>query len=446
MKNTFNWSDKLIAGLTLLSGLSISAVAVYYSVAGLVAIFAAAVVPIMVMGIALEVSKLVATIWLKQNWKRAPLFIKSYLMAAVTVLMIITSMGIFGFLSKAHIDQGVPTGDVAAKVMLIDEKIKIERENISNAQTVIKQMDAAVTGVIATGDQEIKLRDGSTQVRSAAERSLQIRRQQAKDRAALTKQIDEAQSRIVKLQEEKAPIAANLRKVEAEVGPIKYIAALIYGDNPDQNLLEKAVRWVIIVIVAVFDPLAVILLLASQYSFGWFRNEKEQEEEKPAPRQSPPTVTGPGATLVEPVTPRYPNNEQDIEELILALEEAAQKDESNVSTDTGVNVQDLARHDDSNDESVRVDAPAANEERPVIVALMGEGVAIEKPKRVRKIKAVAPPGTPGEEWAVTSEETSVSEQQEDSKLDKIYKESSEELAKRLRNRGWFKAKFPTKND
>jgi hypothetical protein len=432
MIKTFNWSDKLIAGLTLLSGLSISAVAVYYSVAGLVAIFAAAVVPIVVMGVALEVSKLVATIWLKQNWRRAPLFIKSYLMIAVTILMMITSMGIFGFLSKAHIDQGVPTGDVAAKVFMIDEKIKIERDNIENARAVIKQLDDAVNGINANGsNREIKLKDGRSYTRSAAELALQVRRSQAKDRAALTKQIEESQSRIVKLQEEKAPIAANLRKVEAEVGPIKYIAALIYGDNPDTNLLEKAVRWVIIIIVAVFDPLAVILLLASQYSFGWFRNEREQEEETPAPRQSPPTVTGPGATLVEPSTPRYPNNEEDIEELILALEEAALKDESNVSTDTGVNVQDLARHDDSNDEPVRVDAPAANEE--------------VKPKRVRKVKAVAPPGTPGEEWAVTSE-TAESEQQPDDNLDKIYKASSEELAKRNRSRGWFNAAFPKKDD
>ena len=169
MKRTFNWTDKFIAALTLFSGLSISAVAVYYSVAGLIAIFAASVIPIMIMGIALEVSKLVATIWLKQNWKRAPGFIRAYLTTAVAILMMITSMGIFGFLSKAHIDQGVPTGDVAAKVALLEEKIKIERENISNAQTVIKQMDAAVNGVIATGDQQLKQRDGSTQVQSAAD-------------------------------------------------------------------------------------------------------------------------------------------------------------------------------------------------------------------------------------------------------------------------------------
>jgi len=278
MKYEYGLSDKIIAYLTLISGLVISAVAVWYSVAGLVSIFAASAFSIIIMGVALEVSKLVATVWLKWNWRRAPRLIKIYLISAITILMIITSLGIFGYLSKAHLDQNIVSGDVQARISLADEKIKIERENIANAQAVIKQMDAAVTGVIATGDQEIKLKDGSTQVRSAAERSLQIRRSQARDREALTKQIEESQARIVKLQEESAPIRAEMRKVEAEVGPIKYIAKLIYGDQTDQNMLEKAVTWVIIIIVLVFDPLAVVLLLSSQYSFQWFRQQEEERK------------------------------------------------------------------------------------------------------------------------------------------------------------------------
>jgi hypothetical protein len=260
----YNISDKLIAYLALLSGLSISAVAIYYSVAGLMAIFAAALIPIMIMGIVLEIGKLAATVWLKQNWQRAPRFLKSYLLIAITALMLLTSMGIFGYLSKAHLDQAVPTGDVAAKVALLDEKIKTERDNIETARTALKQMDAQVDARLSRSDDE-----------KGAERAVQIRRQQQAERGRLQKDIADAQARIAKLNEERAPIAAELRKVEAEVGPIKYIAALIYGDNPDANLLESAVRWVIIVIVLVFDPLAVILLLASQYSFAWFREQKE---------------------------------------------------------------------------------------------------------------------------------------------------------------------------
>ena len=258
-------SDKLIAYLALISGLSISAVAIYYSVAGLMAIFAAAVIPIMIMGVVLEIGKLSATVWLKQNWMRAPRFLKAYLLLAIFALMLLTSMGIFGYLSKAHLDQAVPTGDVAAKVALLDEKIKTERDNIETARTALKQMDAQVDARLSRSDDE-----------KGAERAVQIRRNQQAERGRLQKDIADSQTRIARLNEERAPIASELRKVEAEVGPIKYIAALIYGDQADQNLLERAVRWVIIVIVLVFDPLAVILLLASQYSFSWFRQEDEE--------------------------------------------------------------------------------------------------------------------------------------------------------------------------
>jgi hypothetical protein len=173
-------------------------------------------------------------------------------------------MCIFGYLSKAHLDQAVPTGDVAAKVALFDEKIKTERDNVETARTALKQMDEQVNARLSRSDDE-----------KGAERAVQIRRQQQAERGRLQKDIAESQARIAKLNEERAPIAAELRKVEAEVGPIKYVAALLYGDNPDSNLLERAVRWMIIIIVLVFDPLAVILLLASQYSFAWFRKIEE---------------------------------------------------------------------------------------------------------------------------------------------------------------------------
>jgi hypothetical protein len=263
-----NTSDKLIAWLTLLSGLSISAVAVWYSVAGLVSIFAAAAIPIMIMGVTLEISKLVATVWLKMNWRIAPKLIRTYLIVAITILMLITSMGIFGFLSKAHLDQAVPTGDVIDKVALIDEKIKTQRENIDAARKALKQMDESVDQTMARSADE-----------KGADKAAALRRGQQRERGNLQNDIAKAQKAIGVLNEERAPIAKELRAVEAEVGPIKYIAALLYGDSPDQNLLEKAVRWVIIIIVIVFDPLAVILLLASQYSFQWFRKQEEEGED-----------------------------------------------------------------------------------------------------------------------------------------------------------------------
>ena len=262
-------SDKAIAYLALISGLTISAVAVWYSVAGLVSIFAAAVTPIIVMGVALEVSKLIATVWLKLNWQRAPIFIKTYMTMAVAILMVITSMGIFGFLSKAHSDQSLVSGDVQSKIAVYDEKIKTAKENIDANRKALKQMDEAVDQVM-----------GRSQDEKGADKAVALRKGQAKERTRLLSEITAEQKVITQLSEERAPIAAEVRKVEAEVGPIKYIAAFIYGDNPDANILEKAVTWVIIIIVSVFDPLAVILLLASQYSFQWFRKQEEEAEEE----------------------------------------------------------------------------------------------------------------------------------------------------------------------
>ena len=268
-----------LALLTLITGLSISAIAIYYSVLGLAAIFAAAPIPIYIMGTILEISKLVTASWLKQNWDRVPITLKLYLTISVVVLMIITSMGIFGFLSKAHSDQSLVSGDVQAKIAIYDEKIKIAKDNIEANRRALKQMDEAVDQLMSRTDSE-----------KGAERSVQIRRQQGPERQRLLKEIETEQKKIAQLNEERAPIAAEVRKVEAEVGPIKYIAKFIYGDDSDTNLLEKAVTWVIVIIVLVFDPLAVLLLLASQMSFQWLREEKEKnkQEQKDEPKKEEP--------------------------------------------------------------------------------------------------------------------------------------------------------------
>jgi len=177
--------------------------------------------------------------------------------------MFITSMGIFGFLSKAHLDQAVPTGDVAAKVQILDEKIKTERDTIESSRRALAQLDSAVDQTMSRSNDE-----------KGAERAVQIRRNQARERTKLQNEIATAQKKISTYNEERAPIASELRKVEAEVGPIKYIAALIYGDDPDANLLEKAVRWVIIILVLVFDPLAIMMVLAATESIKWERQGK----------------------------------------------------------------------------------------------------------------------------------------------------------------------------
>ena len=279
----------ILAWLLLLTGLTISAVAIYYSVLGLAAIFAAATIPIYIMGGSLEVAKLVCASWLKANWAKAPMLMKAYMTTAVVILMAITSMGIFGFLSKAHSDQSLVSGDVQAKIAVYDEKIKTAKENIDANRKVLKQMDEAVDQVMGRSTSE-----------TGADKAVAIRRSQQKERARIASEIAAEQKAISKLSEERAPIASEVRKVEAEVGPIKYIAAFVYGDNPDANILEKSVTWVIMIIVSVFDPLAVIMLLAAQMTFQWLREQKAEGNS---------LATESKVGIVEPATVTQTNND-----------------------------------------------------------------------------------------------------------------------------------------
>lgn len=266
--------------LLLVIALSLSAVAEWYAIVGLMAIFAAASTPIMVMGILLGAAKLVVASWLYRNWKEIPILLKTYFTAALIILMFLTSMGIFGFLSKAHLDQAIPTGDIAAKVSLYDEKVKIAKDNIDANRKALKQLDESVDQVMARSADE-----------KGADKAVAIRRSQAKERTRLLGEIQTEQATVSKLMEESAPIRAEARKVEAEVGPIKYIAAVIYEDNANADVLEKAVRFVTMMIVSVFDPLAVLLLIAANWNMkrnaqpNWteFFNKKPEEEESIKP-------------------------------------------------------------------------------------------------------------------------------------------------------------------
>lgn len=269
-----------ITAVTYAAALSISVVSAYFSIVGLLAIFAASFWPIITMATTLEIGKLVSISWLQKYWSTSPKIIRNYLTGCVIILMVITSIGCFGLLSKAHLNQDVPAGDVAARVAFIEEKIKTEKDTVDSNKQAIKQLDAQVDQVLSRSTSE-----------QGATRSASLRKSQQKERASLLEDIQSSQKRIASLNEEKAPIAVQLRKVEAEVGPIKYIAALIYGDNPDENTLEKAVRWVIIMIVTVFDPLAVMMLIAANWSL-LNRKPNENYEQAPTTLHSP-TPKGP---------------------------------------------------------------------------------------------------------------------------------------------------------
>ena len=367
----------LLGILTFLSALTISAVAIYYSVAGLAAIFAAAVIPIIIMGVSLEVGKLVTAVWLHRHWSRAAWWLKTYLSIAVIVLMFITSMGIFGFLSKAHIEQTSMSQEQVALIKTLDDKEirsqgKIERwtdemnrlmkgedvrvDNlIDREQKELDKINALIKAekddVRVDFDKQIELQNKRIEqakerkeadiqaakdrfegsfgggakfdeavekakanelaVASSAQREIRNINSQLNDALAkvdakyaddikaiqdriqdlrgqanaktedldariteLETFIDKEQNIIDNVREEKFTYEKTYRQLEAEVGPIKYIAEFIYGEQADQSLLEAAVRWVIIIIIFVFDPLAVLLLIASQYTFHWYREEK----------------------------------------------------------------------------------------------------------------------------------------------------------------------------
>jgi hypothetical protein len=245
--------NKFLNYLVLITGLAISAIAAWYSIVGLAAIFAASVIPVIIMGSALEIGKLVSISWLYQNWNRTPILIKTYFMFAIIVLMFITSMGIFGFLSKAHIEQTLGTNNMQIEMAAIDTKIDREQKRIDSNQTVLDQLDSAVQ--VLTESQRIRGKDGAIAVRQA----------QQEQRDAIQAQIDSALNIIQELQAEKSKLEIERVGLEAEVGPIKYVAELIFEES-GKDVLDKSIRYVILLLIFVFDPLAVLLLLAFNMS------------------------------------------------------------------------------------------------------------------------------------------------------------------------------------
>jgi len=213
--------------LTFLSALFLSGIAAYYSIIGLAAIFTGAFWPIVFMGSVLEMSKLVTASWLYRNWKTCPLLLKSYLTFAVVVLMIITSMGIFGFLSKAHIDSTMDAGANSVEIRTLNQQEKIAKERL---------------------DYLLK-RAGNPETASAN----------------VDRQIQQTQKELTDINKRKLPLLKEENKLIAEVGPIKYIGDMVYGTE-DVNGIDKAVRLVILLIMVVFDPLAVLLLIAANMS------------------------------------------------------------------------------------------------------------------------------------------------------------------------------------
>ena len=245
--------------LTFLSAISISVIAAGYSIIGLATLFAGSAVAIIAMGSALEVGKLVAASWLYHNWRSSiPRLLKTYLFTAIIVLIFITSMGIFGFLSKAHLDQVKPTSSNNIKIELIDKQISQQEKIIERAEGTLDQLDKALDVYI---DKEY------------VSRGLKERKKQEEERNTLNTAINDASDVIANLTLQKSELKLTQDKIEAEVGPIKYVAELIYGEQAQDNF-DKAVRIVILVLIFVFDPLAVLFLIAANISLNQWRQKR----------------------------------------------------------------------------------------------------------------------------------------------------------------------------
>lgn len=257
----------MINYLALIVALTVSAVSAYYSIIGLTTLFAAAFWPVVIMGISLELGKLVTTSWLYRNWDTSPWLLKSYLSVAVAVLMFITSMGTFGFLSRAHIEQqlNITTGD-ADRIAVIDSQIQNEKSIVADYDKQIAQIDDALNKITEKG---------------RGESSLQAADKQRKTRNELVAKKNSSIQKTSELNTERIRLSSAVKKTEAEVGPLKYIAEALYGTNDvGSSNLERAVRFVIILLVVVFDPLAVVLLIAANHGLSQtnkFTNIKEDD-------------------------------------------------------------------------------------------------------------------------------------------------------------------------
>jgi len=243
--------NKLLPAAAFLTGIALSAVAAFYSIVGLTTLFAGVYWPIVIMGSTLEIAKLVAVSWLYHNWSHTPKIVKFYLSSAIGILMLITSMGIYGFLSKAHIDQQIKMNSgIATQIPVIETQINSKELTIRDLDKQIAVIDDAIKKLIDTGKSENALKNNE---------------KQTSKRDELVKRKEKETADLVAIKSKKIELESEVKKIEAEVGPIKYIAELFY-DTSDTKLLDKAVRGVIIILIIVFDPLAIFLLIAFNIS------------------------------------------------------------------------------------------------------------------------------------------------------------------------------------
>jgi len=238
--------------ITLLTGLALSTVAAWFAIEGIMVLFAGLPLYGMIMGIVVEAGKVVGITWIYRHWEHKTRL--KYVMIPVTfIAVLLTSMGIFGLLSKAHIEQVAPVANNSAKIERLDQRITREQSEIADAELIIDQLDDTVRVLV-----------DARKISHPTEGSKIVRINQQPQRDQLKGIIDESFDSIDEYEDAKLLLNQELNALELEVGPVKYIAAIIY-DDPDNNL-EEAVRMVIIAFIFVFDPMAILLLMAGNYT------------------------------------------------------------------------------------------------------------------------------------------------------------------------------------
>ncbi len=244
------------AALLMLVALAITGVAGYFSILGLMAIFPASPIAVAAMGVVLELAKLVTASWVYRNWKTANRLLKTYFTIAVCVLSFITSMGVFGYLSRAHIEHSTVGGSAQLKIEQLETQKTSAERRLKNAQTSLDTLDRLTTAE--------DVLDANF-----------IRNRQKRERAVLNEEIKSATADIETIETNLIPLKTQNLKLEAEVGPIKYVAELFYGSG-DSATIDKAVRMMIIILIFVFDPLAILLIIAANMTFLSLTKKEEE--------------------------------------------------------------------------------------------------------------------------------------------------------------------------
>jgi len=241
--------------LTLFTSLTLATTAAYFSIVGLMTIFSGAAIAIAFMATVLEFGKIVSAAWLHYEWDRINNLVRSYFTTAVVVLMLITSMGIFGYLSKAHIDASITGDSYSLEASIVDKRLDGKQLQLNNLTGRLESLDYVL------------------QTSQPKDRNY-VNKVQTPERNEINANIDILVDEIVALNEQKMPILRQQLDQEAELGPVKYIADMIYGEDAE-SYYDNAVRWIILTIIFVFDPLAIMLLIVSTAAF-------KREREAPA--------------------------------------------------------------------------------------------------------------------------------------------------------------------